>query len=140
MVTARLGTISIALFLVLSGNAAAQELIAISGTAEAITGDIYADDGSISFANGAVLALDDVVGDTFAVDGRTVNASVHSVLDPADPVLLNGNRLCGMGPVTYVAWWTGPTDYETVLAVFTTQDIPASSAEMCASYTYEYAN
>ncbi|MDX1729601.1 MAG: hypothetical protein R3184_00555, partial [Aurantimonas coralicida] len=67
-----------------------------------------------------------------------VNASVYSVAAPMDPVLLNGNRLCGSGPVTYVASWG--SDSDVAVAVFDTQDIPGSDADMCALYYYTYPN
>lgn len=107
--------------------------VALSRTAKSVTGNIRMDDFQLVFQNGRKLVFDELVGDTFKVDGKQVNASVYSVKDPADPVLLNGNRLCGQGRVTYVASW-GVEDM--VLAVFTTQDVPDSAADMCASYTY----
>lgn len=131
-------TLGISLLLVAVGTAHA-DYIAVSNTAMAITGDVQMDDFEIVFENGETLQFDELVGDTFIVDGETVNASVYSIAEPADPVLLNGNRLCGNGEVTYLANWTGYGDTD-VIAVFTTQDVPASDADMCVSYTYEYAN
>jgi hypothetical protein len=113
--------------------ASADDYIAYSRSAEAITGDISMDDDGISFSNGKKLVFGALVADSFLVDGKMENGSVFEVAEPSDPVLLNGNRLCGEGRVTYVATW-GSQD--TILAVFTTQDVPASSDEMCASYTY----
>ncbi|MBX3529456.1 MAG: hypothetical protein KF849_02540 [Rhizobiaceae bacterium] len=101
-----------------------------------ITGDIEFDDFEIVFANGESLAFSALVGDSFVVNGKRVGASVYEVEEPADPVLENGNRLCGAGDVTYVASWGGSGD-TTIVAVFTTAEAPASDAEMCASYTYE---
>ena len=89
-------------------------------------------------ADGTRLDFDELVGDSFVVDGETVNASVYSVAAPMDPVLLNGNRLCGSGPVTYVA--SGGADSDVAVAVFDTQDIPGSDADMCALYYYTYPN
>ena len=116
----------------------ADTLLATSTTAMAITGDIEMDDFSMVFADGTRLDFDELVGDSFVVDGETVNASVYSVAAPIDPVLLNGNRLCGSGPVTYVASWGGDSDV--AVAVFDTQDIPGSDADMCALYYYTYPN
>lgn len=112
----------------------ADDLVAYSTTAMAITGDIEFDDFGITFANGTHMIFDDLVADHFVVDGQPVYASVYSMEDPQDPVLENGNRLCGSGRVTYLATW-GDADV-TTLAVFTTQDVPASSADMCASYSF----
>ena len=113
----------------------AEDLVAVSNTAMSITGDVTMDDFGITFENGKKLAFDELVADSFTVDGKSVPASLYSVKTPADPVLLNGNRLCGEGKVTYVASWG--TDL-VMVAVFTTQDAPQSDAEMCASYSYEY--
>lgn len=109
---------------------------AFSATAESITGDISMDDFSITFANGESLKFAALLGDHFVVDGERVNASVYSVEDPADPELENGNRLCGAGDVTYLASWSGG-DGLTIVAVFTGDEPPESSADMCASYTYQ---
>lgn len=109
---------------------------AFSTTAESITGDIVLDDFSITFANGEALEFSALVADHFTVDGEQVNASVYSVADPADPVLENGNRLCGAGDVSYVANWAAGEGL-TIVAVFTGDAPPESSDEMCASYTYQ---
>jgi len=119
--------------------ASADSLVAVSSTAMAITGDIDFDDFGIEFENGEELVFDELVSDNFIVDGNLVGASVYSVETPADPELNNGNRLCGQGDVTYVAAWGDPSDANlTIIAVFDTQDVPGSDADMCASYTYEY--
>jgi hypothetical protein len=130
-------TIATAVAFAFAATAAqADSYAAISNTAMAITGDIEFDDFSIVFANGEELVFAELVADNFVVDGRRVPASIYSIETPADPVLENGNRLCGMGDVTYLASWGG-SDNLTIVAVFTTQDVPSSSDEMCASYTYE---
>lgn len=108
---------------------------AYSTTAESITGDISMDDFSITFANGESLSFSALLGDHFVVDGERVNASVYSVANPSDPELENGNKLCGSGDVSYLANWAGG-DGLTIVAVFTGDEPPESSAEMCASYTY----
>jgi hypothetical protein len=116
-------------------SAAADDLVAISNTAMSITGDISLDDFEIVFENGKRLEFEDLVADTFIVGGEEVAASLYSVKNPSNPKLLNGNRLCGSGPVTYVAVW-GTED--TIVAMFDTQDVPESDEAMCASYTYGY--
>lgn len=117
----------------------ADSLVAVSNTAMSITGDIEFDDFEIMFENGKKLEFDELVGDTFVVNGEEIGASVYRVKTPADPKLNNGNRLCGQGKVTYVAAWGDPSDDSlTIVAVFDTQDVPGSDADMCASYTYEY--
>lgn len=117
----------------------ADSLVALSGTAMAVTGDVQFDDFSIVFENGEELVFDELLGDRFVVDGVEVGASVYSIETPADPVLENGNHLCGQGNVTYLAsWGDAADDALTVIAVFDTQDVPGSSDDMCASYTYAY--
>jgi hypothetical protein len=108
---------------------------AYSNTAMSITGDIELDDFEILFEGGEKLEFSDLVASSFIVDGEHVSASVYEVASPDDPVLMNGNRLCGMGDVTYVANW-GSGDGLTTVAVFTGDVAPESSDEMCASYTY----
>lgn len=110
---------------------------AVSSTAVSVTGDIQFDDFSITFANGKTMEFSDLVADHFMVGGETVPASVYRVRKPADPVLENGNRLCGSGKVSYMASWDGGGDL-TILAVFTGTAAPTSDDEMCASYTYSY--
>ena len=126
--------VALALSLGLASPALADTYAAVSNTAMAITGDIEFDDFGITFENGRQITFDQLVGDTFVVGGEKVNASVYSLSEAKDPVLLNGNRLCGE-PVTYVASWGD--DSSTTVAVFSTEDVPESDAQMCASYTYE---
>ncbi|MEP9375015.1 hypothetical protein [Mesorhizobium sp. KR1-2] len=113
------------------------DYVAVSSTAVSVTGDIQFDDFSITFANGKTMEFTDLVADHFIVGDETVPASVYRVRKPADPVLENGNRLCGSGNVSYMASWDGGGDF-TVLAVFTGTEAPTSDEEMCASYTYSY--
>ncbi len=129
--------LALAFSLTIATPALADNYTAVSNTAMSITGDIEFDDFGITFANGKKIVFDALISDTFVVDGEKVPASVYSLAKPKDPVLLNGNRLCGE-PVTYVAsWGTGDEDDGTIVAVFSTQDVPQSSADMCASYTYD---
>jgi hypothetical protein len=109
---------------------------AVSNTAMSVTGDISMDDFSITFETGDELSFSNLVADHFIVDGERVPASVYRVADPSDPELLNGNRLCGSGPVTYVVDWSAG-DGLAAIAVFTGHHAPKSSDEMCASYTFE---
>lgn len=120
--------------------ARADDYAAVSNTAMSITGDIAMDDFAITFANGKSLEFAELVADHFTVEGRDRPASVYRVAKPADPKLENGNRLCGSGPVTYVAsWGVDGDDTATIVAVFTGKEAPESDETMCASYTYEIA-
>jgi hypothetical protein len=119
-----------------STTAFADSYTAISNTAMSITGDIELDDFEIVFANGKSLEFSDLVADTFIVDDEQVPASLYRVANPGDPVLENGNRLCGNGDVTYIANWDAG-DGTTGLSVFTGDQPPESNDEMCASFFYE---
>lgn len=127
---------AIALCVVLASPAFAETYAAVSNTAMSITGDIELDETGITFENGEQVTFGAQVADRLTVDGQPVEAHVFSLAEPRDPVLLNGNRLCG-APVTYVASWETSDGSGTVLAVFSTSDAPESDAGMCASYTYE---
>ena len=121
---------------ILPASAQMERLRAYSTTAVSITGDVSTDDFEIIFENGETLVFSDLLADNFIVDGRRVPASVYRIETPADPELLNGNRLCGAGEVTYLASWLADDDL-TAIAVFTGDAPPLSDAEMCASYIYE---
>ncbi len=127
---------AIALCVVLASPAFADTYAAVSNTAMSITGDIELDETGITFENGEQLTFDEQVADRLTVDGQPVEAHVFRLAQARDPVLLNGNRLCG-APVTYAASWETSDGDGTVLAVFSTPEPPKSDADMCASYTYE---
>lgn len=125
---------ALAVLCLAAGPALADDLAALSTTASSITGDISFDDYEIIFENGKKLVFEDLIADHFTVDGKEVPTSVYSVKGSENPVLLNGNRLCGESPVTYVASWLDGD--VTMLAMFETQDAPTNSDGMCALYTY----
>ena len=127
---------AVALCVVLASPAVADTYAAVSNTAMSITGDIELDETGITFENGEQLTFDEQVADRLTVDGQPVEAHVFRLAEARDPVLLNGNRLCG-APVTYAASWETSDGDGTVLAVFSTPEPPQSDADMCASYTYE---
>ena len=127
---------ALALCVVLASPAFAETYAAVSNTAMSITGDIELDETGITFENGEQVTFGGKVADRLTVDGEEVEASVFSLAEPADPVLLNGNRLCG-DPVTFAAAWETRDGSGTVLAVFSTPEAPKSNENMCASYTYE---
>jgi hypothetical protein len=123
------------LTLVLAGPAAAggAKWTAVSTTAMSITGDIEMTDDSITFQNGARIGLRPVA-----------DAAGIFTLDPptANPVLLNGNYLCGSNvPPKYLAL---PSDGTTAyLLAFDGPDVPKLAADpldqtgICALYTYQ---
>lgn len=76
--------------------AACAHWTATSRTATAITGNITTCPGTLTFGNGKKLKLQ-YVGDrkgSWAFGGAD-SAKIYSVSPPSDPVLLNGNTLCG---------------------------------------------
>lgn len=83
---------------------------AISNTAASITGDITVTPDRIAFAGGHALTLSQPTAlPRFRAEGSPVAATRYRVASPADPILLNGNRLCGgrtPAPVTYIVLWT----------------------------------
>ncbi|MFD0986047.1 hypothetical protein [Methyloligella solikamskensis] len=114
---------------------AAEEWEAVSTTAMSITGDITVEDEKITFKNGESLGLRPVGDD---------EPGVFVVTPEANPTLLNGNKLCGNQPPTFLVFGRPKADGddETLyLKVFDTNDVPPASDEMdqpgiCASYTY----
>ena len=123
------------LTLVLAAPAAAgtAKWTAVSTTALSITGDIEVADHTITFQNRQHVGLKPVA-----------DAPGVFTLDPptANPVLLNGNYLCGSNaPPKYLAL---PSDGTTAyLLAFDGPDVPKLAADpldqtgICALYTYQ---
>ncbi len=129
-------TILAAVFLV-SGSAAsyAQDDVwkASSTSATAVTGDIAVGTDRIVFANGESIRL-------VPVEGRR---GVFKVDPPANPVLMNGNRLCGEEDVTYVALALASNDNSLFMKVFEGSDVPLEAVAdpnpqqgTCATYNF----
>ena len=82
----------------------------------------------------------------FLAEGSPVAATRYRVASPADPPLLNGNRLCGgktPAPVTYIVLWTpqelaGDTAPRS-LAAFSGPTPPTGtdSPGLCGTFRYE---
>ncbi|ODA66091.1 hypothetical protein A7A08_02943 [Methyloligella halotolerans] len=114
---------------------AAEKWEAVSTTAMSITGNITIDEYKVTFENGESLGLRPVGED---------EPGVFVVTPEANPTLLNGNKLCGNEPPTFLVFGRPKADGgdETLyLKVFDTNDVPEASNEMdqpgiCASYTY----
>ena len=127
-------TLLAALFLV-PGSAAsyAQDDVwkASSTTATAVTGDITLGTDRIVFANGESIRL-------VPVEGRR---GVFKVDPPTNPVLVNGNRLCGED-VTYVVLAQGSNN-SLFMKVFEGPDVPLEAVAdpnpqegTCATYSF----
>ena len=128
-----LGLLLLTLALDAPAAAGGAKWTAVSTTALSITGDIEVADGGITFQNGERIGLKPVAG-----------AAGVFTLDPptANPVLLNGNYLCGSNtPPKYLAF---PTDGSTAyLLAFDGPEVPTLVADpldqtgICALYTYQ---
>ena len=126
--------------LVLISPAHAEKYGAVSNTAMSITGDIDFVPGTITFQNGAKIHIDDVtMGETgnWQLGGAPLPGDIFKVEPPADPKLLNGNKLCGQ-PVTYaVMYFLSPTDLNLNLYTGAATPTGAESDQLCATYSYE---
>jgi hypothetical protein len=119
--------------------ASPERWIAYSKTAVAITGNVTYSRQSIKFANGKTLALTAPKKVTVENDGEPVKATFYRV--NGNPVLKNGNRLCGKR-ATFIAVFT-PADTDSGkasrwMAVFSGSKAPSSINDdsLCAIYTY----
>ncbi|WP_156878420.1 hypothetical protein [Roseomonas gilardii] len=120
---------------------------AISNTAASITGDITVTPDRITFAGGHALILSQPTAlPRFRAEGSPVAATRYRVASPADPILLNGNRLCGGRtpvPVTYIVLWTprkfaGDTAPRSLAAFSgTTPPTGTDSPGLCGTFRYE---
>ncbi|UXN58715.1 hypothetical protein [Phyllobacterium zundukense] len=126
----------LAAVVLVSGSAAshAQDDVwkAPSNTATAVTGDITLGTDRIVFANGESIRL-------VPVEGRL---GVFKVDPPANPVLMNGNRLCGEKDVTYVVLAQGSV-VSLFMKVFEGPDVPQEAVAdphpqkgTCATYNF----
>ena len=103
-----------------------------SDTATAVTGDIAIGTDRIVFANGKSIRL-------VPLEGRR---GVFKVDPPANPVLMNGNRLCGEQDVTYIVLALGSND-ALFMKVFEGPDAPEEAVAdpepqegTCATYSF----
>ncbi|MBQ0960051.1 hypothetical protein KAK06_13945 [Ideonella sp. 4Y11] len=127
---------------------ATEHWVASSTTALSITGPVQVSGRRLVFGNGAGLALEGPAPSvSFADQGERVQAAVLRVSGPADPVLLNKNRLCGSAAkpraVTYIALWRpeplSAGESPRAMAAFSGERAPASTADpsLCGIYYYE---
>ncbi len=96
--------------------------------------------GTITFQNGAKIHLVDVtIGQdgNWQLGGAPLPGDIFKLDPPADPKLLNGNRLCG-SLVTYaVMYFLSPDDLNLNLYTGATSPSGADSDQLCATFTYE---
>lgn len=123
--------IAASLLLAHPADAACAKWTATSRTATAITGDITTCPGTLSFGNGTKLKLQFVGNKKGSwAFGSADSAMIYRVTPPSDPLLLNGNTLCGE-PVHFIA--LSPTgDGRLGMTVF-----GAQLSDFCAVYFYD---
>ena len=136
----RRGLIGLLAFLLAATPALAEKYAAVSKTAMSITGDIDFVPGTITFQNGAKIHLVDVtIGQdgNWQLGGAPLPGDIFKLERPADPKLLNGNRLCG-SPVTYaVMYFLSPSDLHLNLYTGAAAPTGSDSDQLCATYSYE---
>jgi len=114
---------------------------AYNNTAMAITGDVTLGADKITFGNGKSVAVRKIASGKEGkwdptTSGKT-KADICELAKPQDPKLLRGNRLCGSGPVHYVAFFK--TDEKlTEMVVFQPKADPLGNDpdRICATYAY----
>jgi len=120
--------------------ASAEKYGAVSNTAMSITGDIDFVPGTITFQNGAKIHLVDVTmgqDGNWQLGGAPLPGDIFKLDPPADPKLLNGNRLCG-SLVTYaVMYFFSPSDLHLNLYSGDTVPSGADGDQLCATFSYE---
>jgi hypothetical protein len=127
-----------------AGSAGTQERwSASSHTATAITGDVRFSPSRIAFENGKALPLtlfDKASSFKDDIEGG-VTADIYKVVTPADPILLNGNRLCGGTkplPVTFIAVWKSNSG-GVWMASSSSATKPKDMSDICGTFGYEPA-
>jgi hypothetical protein len=128
-------------FSLVTAASAAEKFPAYSNTAMSITGDVTLGADRITFGNGKSVAVKKVAsgkeGKWDPIATGAAKADIYELAKPQDPKLLRGNKLCGSGPVRYIAFFkTG--DGLTEMVVFQPKADPFGSDpdRVCATYTY----
>jgi hypothetical protein len=131
-------------------GAEGEHWIATSTSAISITGDVTVRPDRIVFSTGASLAIRRVRSTAFTDDlGVTARATVYRVANPADPVLLHRNRICGEMtalPIRYVVMWNSKPDSPRAgegraFAAYSGRTEPRADTERaCAVFRYETAS
>ena len=115
----------------------------ISRTAQSITGKVTLATGQITFQNGTSLEISRGAQMLFRPrkGAKKVMADLYRLAPPADPVLENGNKLCGAKPVAYLIVWKseklGTEIDPRTMAVFSGPKFDPGSADECARYAYD---
>jgi hypothetical protein len=109
---------------------------AVSQTAMAITGDMRFTPAQMVFQNGVGMRI---VPMSRPRGFPATATQLYRVVPPSDPVLLNGNRLCGARRVTYVLVSRARSPAGDVeLSVYGGVRAPANEGDgLCATYYYQ---
>ena len=128
-------------------SVATAKYIAMSSTAMAITGDIIVSANRITFQNGKsvdVQSAGQVDSYKSSMTKKPVTARLLKAIVPADPPLLQGNKICGGTSITYIAVYELPADAYSpkpsqVVDVFNGNHPPKSSDApgACGVFSYE---
>ena len=114
--------------------------VAESNTAISITGDIELSHERLIVARRIVIPLHVVAGARpFSTDQGKESARISRVTKSMNPVLLNGNRLCG-APVRWIVVWHMP-ERGLGMAAFSGERMPRSedSPGLCGTFFYSAA-
>jgi len=116
--------------------ATAEHWTAVSRTALAITGDVRFTPVQIVFQNGRAMRITAIPRPRGFPPAAT---QLYRISPPTDPVLLNGNRLCGARRVTYVLVSRARSPAGDVeLSVYDGTRPPANEGDgLCATYFYQ---
>jgi len=111
---------------------------ALSTTAISITGNIQIAQDAITFGEGTSLGISAIGSAKGTWDDQqdAVMAAIYGLEPPADPVLLNGNRFCGMPDKKPTHIVLAPFDDGLSLFVYTGDAKPKPDTSACASYNY----
>lgn len=112
----------------ISAAAHAETWQPVSKTAISITGKVIFTKHKITFQNGQSLPIKAASED--GIDGQ-----LFKVLKPADPVLLQGNTLCGRSTVKYFLV-VGQEGTGRDLSVYDGKGEPTQETSSCATYSY----
>jgi hypothetical protein len=108
-----------------------------STTATSITGPVILLPNRLHAGNANFPLRMDSKVDAFRPGQGSIPSRIYAVTTPTNPVLLNGNKLCGDTPATWIVVVPQPpTGLE--IDAFTSADKPASSTSpgLCATFTY----
>lgn len=115
----------------------------ISRPAQTTTGKVTMTPGQITFQNGQSLQLAPSIQMLFRPQKRAkkVLADLFRVIPPADPILENGNKLCGARIAAYLIVWKsqklGAEVDPRTMVVFSGSKFDPGSPDECARYIYD---